>query len=207
MNNTTVDSYLVDGCGRCDLFKTPQCKVHPWNEALTALRVLILTTPLQETMKWGAPTYTVDGPNAVMLTALRNACCISFLRGALLDDPHGRLERPGPNTHASRVMRFTSAEQVHTERTQIIQWLKDTVALHRAGKKVPPRTATEPMPEALQAMLDANPDVAVAFDALTPGRQRSYRLHVGGAKQAKTRHARAFKCMAKIIAGKGFNER
>ncbi len=46
-----------------------------------------------------------------------------------------------------------------------------------------------------------------SFDALTPGRQREYNLHISGAKQSKTRAARLEKYVPKILAGKGFRDR
>ena len=46
-----------------------------------------------------------------------------------------------------------------------------------------------------------------AFEALTPGRRRSWVLHFGTAKQAATRAARIEKAAPKILAGKGFNDR
>ncbi|MHA7880044.1 MAG: YdeI/OmpD-associated family protein [Saccharospirillum sp.] len=61
-------------------------------------------------------------------------------------------------------------------------------------------------PPALQRALDQDGALRAAFDALTPGRQHSYFLHIGGAKQAKTRVARVEKCRDKIFDGKGFNE-
>ena len=55
--------------------------------------------------------------------------------------------------------------------------------------------------------LNAAPELKAAFVALTPGRRKSYILHVSGAKQAKTRAARAEKCVPMILSGRGFNER
>ena len=46
-----------------------------------------------------------------------------------------------------------------------------------------------------------------AFEALTPGRQRSYLYHFGAAKQAATRRARIDKAMPAIFEGRGFLER
>ena len=46
-----------------------------------------------------------------------------------------------------------------------------------------------------------------AFDALTPGRQRSYLYHIAAAKQSATRTARIEKAMPAIYAGRGFLER
>ncbi len=55
MNNTSVESYLRDGCGRCDRYRTAECKVHSWTAALEALRLLLLKSELTEEMKWGSP--------------------------------------------------------------------------------------------------------------------------------------------------------
>ncbi|WP_205849137.1 YdeI/OmpD-associated family protein [Natronospirillum operosum] len=54
--------------------------------------------------------------------------------------------------------------------------------------------------------MDRDQDLKEAFQALTPGRQRSYLIHIAGAKQAKTRLARIERCRDKIFEGKGFSE-
>jgi uncharacterized protein YdeI (YjbR/CyaY-like superfamily) len=59
-------------------------------------------------------------------------------------------------------------------------------------------------PEELIRRFEEDPDYHVAFEALTPGRQRGYLLHFAGAKQSATREARIEKCREKIFAGKGF---
>ena len=59
----------------------------------------------------------------------------------------------------------------------------------------------------LRHRLDGDDDLAAAFAALTPGRQREYNFHIGGAKQAATRERRIDKCAPKILAGKGFRDR
>jgi uncharacterized protein YdeI (YjbR/CyaY-like superfamily) len=59
--------------------------------------------------------------------------------------------------------------------------------------------------EMIEAM-DADPELAEAFHALTPGRQNSYVIVLKGAKAAATRVARIEKYRSKIIAGKGANE-
>ena len=206
MNNASVESYLADGCGRCDLYQTPDCKVHRWTDALEALRALVQAAGLQETMKWGSPCYTLEGKNVVSLGALKDACVLSFFKGALLEDEHGVLEAPGPNSRHARYVKFTSAKQVKRQRAIVTQLLERAIAAQRAGKRVGP-AAAEPVPDELQARLDDDPSLAAAFAALTPGRRRSHILHVSGAKQSATRANRAARCEAKILAGKGYNER
>ena len=45
-----------------------------------------------------------------------------------------------------------------------------------------------------------------AYEALTPGRSKSYSLYISRAKQAKTRAVRAENCVPLILSGRGFNE-
>ena len=76
-----------------------------------------------------------------------------------------------------------------------------------AGTK-PAKTQTAlVLPDELLAALDANPALAEAFHALTPGRQKSHALAVSSAKASATRAARVTKLTPLILAGKGANER
>ena len=55
--------------------------------------------------------------------------------------------------------------------------------------------------------LDADPELADAFRALTPGRQNSYVINLAQAKQPATRTASIEKFRPRILAGKGAQER
>ncbi len=84
-----------------------------------------------------------------------------------------------------------------------------SVKAHRAdaGVKAPrEQTEIEP-PEELIEALDCDPELADAFGALTPGRQRSYLINLASAKSPATRIARIAKFKPKILAGKGATER
>jgi uncharacterized protein YdeI (YjbR/CyaY-like superfamily) len=63
------------------------------------------------------------------------------------------------------------------------------------------------VPDELARRLEVDGDLQRAFDALTPGRQRSHILHISGAKQSATREKRVDRCATDILAGRGFNER
>lgn len=206
MNRDSVDSYLRDGCGRCAHYRTPECKVHLWTKPLMALRALVRETELVETMKWGSPTYTLGGKNLVMIASFRESCALSFLQGAALPDPGGILESAGPNSQHARLFRVTKATDVTRHAAALRVLLAEAIAFSRAGGKTTPRAAKE-LPEELVALLTKDPRLAAAFEALTPGRQRSYAIHVGGAKQAATRARRAEACVPEILAGRGFHER
>ena len=63
------------------------------------------------------------------------------------------------------------------------------------------------MPDELTEALDADPELSEAFQALTPGRQKSYMFNLNQARQSATRVARIERFREKIIAGKGAMER
>lgn len=50
--NPQIDEYLANGCGRCPLGGTPQCKVHNWEPELEKLREILLECGLTEELKW-----------------------------------------------------------------------------------------------------------------------------------------------------------
>lgn len=207
INSTSFESYAKDGCGRCDKFQTPACKVLRWTPILEALRSIVLKAGLTEEMKWGSPCYTLDGKNVVMIGSLVDACVLSFFKGSILDDPDGVLESAGPNSHVARLIKFRSVSDFEAKRASVVRLVDEAIAAERAGAKVAKREAPEPMPEELKLRLESNGSLKRAFEAMTPGRQRSHILHVSGAKQAATREDRAAKCEPKILAGKGWNER
>ena len=114
MNRATKDAslYFAEGCGRCPLKATPQCKVHAWASELKYLRGILSKTELVEELKWGVPCYTYNGKNVAIIAAFKEYCSISFFKGVLLPDPDRILVKPGENTQASRLVRFTSFDQI-----------------------------------------------------------------------------------------------
>jgi uncharacterized protein YdeI (YjbR/CyaY-like superfamily) len=54
---------------------------------------------------------------------------------------------------------------------------------------------------------ESEPELAAAFDGLTPGRQKSYVIHLNSAKRPETKVSRIANFRAKILAGKGAMER
>lgn len=207
MNRISVEAYLRDGCGRCDKYQTPACKVHRWTPALEQLRGFALAAGLTEEMKWGSPCYTLAGKNVAMLVSLLDCCALQFFQGAALADPDGTLEAPGPNSRFVRMLKFRGVAEVAERSAQVEQYLRQAVALAQGGVKVVPAPAAEPMPPELAARLAVDLELRAAFEALTPGRRRSHVLHIGGAKQADTRLRRLERCVPEILAGRGLQER
>jgi len=204
--NPKVDIYLSEGCGRCPLGGTPDCKVNNWREELEHLRQTVLDCGLKEELKWGVPCYTYKNKNVAIVSALKGYCAISFFKGVLLKDKQGLLEKPGENTQADRLVKITGKEQIIKLEQAIKDLIREAIEIEKAGKKFSYEKNPEPIPSELIQKFEDNPALKTAFESLTLGRQRGYILHFSQPKQSKTRATRIEKCMPKIFAGKGFHE-
>jgi len=206
--NPKIDQYLAEGCGRCSLGNTPQCKVNFWQDELKALRRIALECGLTEELKWGMPCYSSDKKNIVIVSAFKEYASVNFVKGSLLKDPKGILVTATENTQAGRQIRYTKLADIKKTESVLKAYLAEAIELEKSGAKVEFKKVSEfVIPEEFQAVLDKTPAVKKAFDALTPGRQKGYLLHFAGAKQSKTREARIEKCTPGILAGKGVDDR
>jgi uncharacterized protein YdeI (YjbR/CyaY-like superfamily) len=204
---TIVDDFFSKGCGRCERFDTPDCSTKQWATGLKALRKICCDAGLTETVKWGHPCYTHKDRNVVIIGALRGDFRLSFFHAALMKDPDGVLEKQGPNTQHKDMIRFTDNAAVAAKKPIITAYLKEAMGYAAAGKKPPKDTRALELPDELSDALAADPELALAFQALTPGRQKSYVIHLNGAKKPETRVARIAKLRPHILAGKGALER
>jgi uncharacterized protein YdeI (YjbR/CyaY-like superfamily) len=203
----SVDTYLLRGCGRCELFDTPACKVHRWQPELAMLRGLMQETRLTEESKWGVPCYTWQGKNVTLLGALKESVSLSFMNGALLNDPEGLLQKAGENSHVDRLLRFTKVSEIEALAPSIFDFVEQAIAYTEAGLKPPPPAQAAPWPEELHHVFAEDEALHQAFLTLTPGRQRGYLLHFNQAKQSTTRRSRILACRTLILKGKGLNDR
>ena len=203
---TDIEDYFTKGCGRCDRFATPDCSTRFWIDGLNQLRTICAELGLEEHVKWGHPCYMHKGRNIALLGAFRDNFRLNFMNAALLKDPEGVLEKQGEMTQNPNMIRFTSNDAVSAQREIIIAYLQELMGYAEEGIK-PPKVEREiELPDELIEALAADPEFSEAFDALTPGRQRSYAIVIGGAKQSVTRAKRVEKYRDKIFAGKGANE-
>ncbi len=206
--NPKVDLYLVDGCGRCGLYQTPQCKVHKWSKELEYLRMLLLSCGLEEDLKWSQPCYLHQKKNIVILSAFKEYAALNFFKGALMADPEQLLVAAGENSQSARQYRCTSLDEIIANEPAIKALIMEAVEVEKSGKKVEfKKTEAYDVPEELTQMFDEDPLFKDAFYALTPGRQRGYLLYFSQAKQSATRSSRIVKMMPKIYEGKGYNDR
>jgi len=182
-------------------------KAKKWQEELEKLRTIVLDCQLTEELKWGKPCYTFQSSNIVLIHAFKDYCALLFFKGALLNDANGILIQQTGNVQAGRQIRFTSIREIVEIESIVKAYIFEAIEVERIGLKVPFIKRTElPIPEEFQKKLDEIPALKTAFDALTPGRQRSYLYYFSEPKQSKTRESRVDKNIPPILNGKGLNE-
>jgi uncharacterized protein YdeI (YjbR/CyaY-like superfamily) len=191
--NPKVDQYLS--------------KAKKWQQEFEKLRMIILGCPLTEELKWGAPCYTFQKGNIVLIHGFKEYCALLFFKGALLKDANGILIKQTENVQAGRQIRFTNVREIVEMETILKAYIYEAIEVEKAGLKVNFKKTTEfTIPEEFQTKLDKILALKTAFDALTPGRQRAYILYFSAPKQSKTREARIEKCMQQILNGQGLDD-
>lgn len=174
---------------------------------LVRLRAICLDLGLVETVKWGHPCYMHAGRNIAIVGAIRGDFRLSFFDAALLADAENVLEKRGPATRHADMIRFSDHDRVTAMEATIRAYLREMMGYADAGVR-PPRSKVDlELPVELVEALEADPELAEAFHALTPGRQRSYVINLRSAKKSATRVARIERFRDKILAGKGALDR
>lgn len=182
-------------------------KSNKWQSELEQLRKIALDCHLTEELKWGTPCYTLQGKNIVLIHDFKEYCAFLFFKGALLKDTDGILIQPSKNVQAQRQIRFTNVEEIVKKVTILKAYIYEAIEVEKAGLEVKFKKTEEfIIVEEFQKKLDELPDLKMAFEALTPGRQRAYMLHFSSPKQSKTRESRVEKCIPQILDGKGLND-
>jgi uncharacterized protein YdeI (YjbR/CyaY-like superfamily) len=178
-----------------------------WAAEIAETRRLLAGFAMKEERKWGKPTYTVDGKNVVIMQGFKEHFALGFFQGALLKDPKKVLVQLG-QVQAGRVMKFTGVKDIRAKAATIKAHVREAIAVAKAGLRIEKKKTSDfPVPEELTERFRKDARFRRAFEALTPGRQRSYLYHFGAAKQSATRAARIAKATPAILEGRGFLER
>lgn len=182
-------------------------KATDWADEQRTLREILRRTPLVEAFKWKQPVYTHHGANLVTIWAFKDGCGLGFFKGVLLDDPEKVLDHVGQNSRSAMKVMFRSAAEVEAAEPLIHAYVAEAIEREERGETVEFAKDDLELPAELIEALAADPELAEAWDALTPGRRRSHVLHISGARQSATRTARIERNRDKILARKNFQGR
>lgn len=103
-----------------------------YKDSLVLLRNILLKTELEESLKWSAPVYTINGKNVIGLAAFKNHFCIWFFNGVFLKDEKKLLVTAQEKTKALRQMRFESINDIDED--TVLAYAKEAIENQKLGK-------------------------------------------------------------------------
>ena len=162
-------------------------------------RVHAAAPEAEETMKWSAPGFTVDGKILLMMAAFKAHAALNFWRGQEIGDGNPKAGAMG------QFGRLTSASDLPAD-AELDALIKEAAALAKTAP-APRKVKHEPKaPSALHpefaAALKANPKAQEALDGFPPSAQREYLDWVAEAKQDGTRAKRIADAVQWLSEGK-----
>ena len=189
---------------KVDAFIAKQTK---WKEKLQQLRVVFQKTELKEEVKWGKPTYTLNGKMVAAMAEFKNHLALWFHQGVFLKDKHKKLINAQVGvTKALRQWRFEEEDEIDSK--LVLEYINEAIANSKAGKelKKSPKKPVE-IPSLLKDAFKSDKQLFEKFSALSPSCQREYAENIAEAKQEKTKLRRLEKCIPMIKEKKGLNDK
>ena len=183
-------------------------EAHPrWEKGLKKLVSLLRGSGLEETIKWGAPHYSLNGRNVVGIAAFNNHFALWFHQGVFLKDPENILHNAQEGkTKGLRQVRYAHEDEIDEDLLRV--YIAEAIENEKSGKSI--KTAQPgkyDMPPQLLKALSRNKEAKKAFNALTPGRQKEYAEYISSAKRDSTKESRLIKILPMIIHGLGLNDK
>lgn len=189
---------------KIDAFIASQTK---WKEKLQQLRSIFQKTELKEEVKWGKPSYTLDGKMVAAMADFKNHIALWFHQGVFLKDEHKKLINAQEGvTKALRQWRFDEKDEIDSK--LVLKYIKEAIANAAAGKELKKTVKKEvSIPEIFKMALAEDKDLQKSFNSLTPGKKREYSEYIGEAKREATQKSRLEKCSELIKKGVGLNDK
>ncbi len=182
-------------------------KKNNWKVELKSIISILRTfEELEETIKWGAPTYMVNGKNIIGVAAFKNYVGLWFHQGVFLKDESGVLiNAQEDKTKGLRQWRFASSNDI--DASKVKKYVAEAIKNANEGKEIKPSKKELVIPDELLRAFKETDGLKVSFYSLSRGKQIEYADYIGQAKRAETRASRLQKCIPMIEDGVGLNDR
>lgn len=155
----------------------------------------------EETIKWGMPSFTYKGKILAGMASFKAHATFGYWNDAMLKEDEKNRSAMG------QFGRLASLDDL-PPRAALIELTRKSMALIESGAK-PERQRTPksplPVPQDLQAAIDAAPSAKATWEAFPPSCQREYVEWVTEAKRDETRAKRLSQTVEWLAEGKRRN--
>jgi uncharacterized protein YdeI (YjbR/CyaY-like superfamily) len=182
-------------------------KNEKWKNLLYDLREIILSTHLEEKVKWGMPVYCKKNKNIVGIGAFKGHAGMWFFQGSLLSDPEKVLTNAQEGkTSGMRHWKFTNPLEP-LDKHLIRQYILESIKHYEEGRKAENIKKKIVIPDELAAALEDDKMLNIKFKKLSFYKQKEYFEYIGSAKRSDTKKSRLAKSIQLILKGKGLNDK
>lgn len=161
---------------------------------------------VEETIKWGMPSFDYKGPFFSM-AAFKQHAIFGFWKAALMSDPM-LMENALADNSMGHSGRITSLKDLPSDK-RMIGFLEEAMDLNDRGIKLPrPKRIPKGdvvVPEVLTAALKKHKKAREVFENFSPSNQREYAEWISDAKTDATRDKRLEQALEWLAEGKPRN--
>jgi uncharacterized protein YdeI (YjbR/CyaY-like superfamily) len=162
-------------------------------------RVHAAVPEAEETLKWGAPAFTVDGKILLIMAAFKRHAAINFWRGQELRGDAAEADGMGQFGKLGSLADLPSDEELERLICDAAALAKSAPAPRKVKHALKPAPAMHP--DFATALADA-PEAKAALDSFPPSAQRDYLDWIAEAKQDSTRAKRIATAIEWLREGK-----
>jgi len=158
---------------------------------------------VEETLKWGMPSFTWRGKILCGMAAFKQHMTLWFWEGRAIVGDDRSAEAMG------QFGRITKKSELPGKR-ELAAYVKQAMARVEAGASLPPKKkpapkAELPVPDELVAALRKNAKARATFEGFAPGYRRDYIEWIVEAKREDTRQRRVAQTVEWLAEGKSRN--
>jgi len=181
-------------------------KVNQWQDELEILKSIIAKTELVETIKWGAPIYTLKNKNIIGIGGFKSYFGVWFMNGVYLKDEYQVLVNAQEGvTKALRQWRFQSKAEINEK--LLLEYIKEAIANEEKGLSYKPIKKVVVICEFFKNELYNDSEFAKAFEKFSAYKQKEFLEYIASAKQEKTKTTRMEKIKPMILQNIGLNDK
>jgi uncharacterized protein YdeI (YjbR/CyaY-like superfamily) len=178
-----------------------------WSSLMQRIRPVFLEAGLVEELKWGMPTYSINGSIVVGMIGFKNWLALWFYQGVFLSDPQGLLvSGTEGKTKGQRQWRIKTEADFDVATLQF--FLNQAIQNAKDGRTITKDKKKELLiPSELAQALSDNQELFAAFESMSYSCQREYADYVSEAKQVATRMRRIEKILPMILNKSGLQDK
>ena len=162
-------------------------------------RVQAVVPDVEETLKWGAPSFTLGGKILLMMAAFKAHAALNFWRGQELRGGQASGDAMGQFGRLTSVADLPPDEELDALIRRSVELAATAPAPRKVKHEPKPPAALHPE---FAAALDANPQAKATLDGFSQSARRDYLDWVAEAKQDATRAKRIATAVEWLAEGK-----